>query len=66
MPENQGKNTATPTTASLANRKSTMGRSFHTRRSRPYREFQYKGHAGQEDQGVYLPLRVCEDKSRAS
>ena len=43
-----------------------LGRSFHTRRSRPYREFHYKGHAGQKDQGVYLPLRVCDDKSRAS
>ena len=42
-----------------------MGRSFHTRRSRPYWEFHYKGHAGQKDKGVYLPLRVRDDKSRA-
>ena len=58
MPENQGKNIATPTTASIASRTSTMGRSFTHVGVDHTGSFNIKDTQGRKTK-VYICLFVC-------
>ena len=65
MPECEGKDVATTTTASPPSRESPMGPSIQPCRSGPYGELRHQRLAGQKDEGVYLSICVCDDQSRA-